>query len=172
MATLKIKIGDKIPDDVYFGVLGEGEDDPRKITARDAFLDKKVVLFGIPGAFTSVCSSQHLPQYVENAEKLKSKGVDVIACIAVNDPYVMREWAHAHKVGNKILMLSDGDKAFYSALGLLQEIQFAGERGYRFSMFVDNGVVKVLNIEEPGSSSYKISGPEHMLEDLEKLCKK
>ncbi|CAG8688435.1 7934_t:CDS:2 [Acaulospora morrowiae] len=163
MTNPKVKVGDKIPDDVYFGVLNDGEEKPRKISAQEVFKGKKVVIFGIPGAFTSVCSSKHLPQYVERTDKLKTKGVDVIACVAVN------EWANSHGVGDKILMLSDGEIVFHSALGLTQNLPFAGERGMRFSIFVDDGVVKILNIEEPGAMSYKVSGPDHMIEDLEKL---
>ncbi|CAG8560016.1 15424_t:CDS:2, partial [Racocetra persica] len=123
-------------------------------------------------AFTSVCSSKHLPQFVENYDKFRAKGIDTIACTAVNDPYVLREWANAHNVDSKVLMLSDGEMPFHSALGLTQRLPFAGERGLRFSMFVDDRVIKILNVEEPGPLNYKISGPEHMLKQLEELKKK
>ncbi|CAB4407820.1 unnamed protein product [Rhizophagus irregularis] len=169
MSTPKIKVGDCIPDDIYFGVLNEDDEQPHKITSGEVFKGKKVVLFGIPGAYTSICSSKHLPQFVDKSEELKAKGVDKIACTAVNDPYVLREWAASRNTGNKILMLGDGEAAFHGRLGLLQKLPFAGERGLRFSMYVDDGIVKVLNIEEPGPTSYKISGPEHMLKDLSNL---
>ncbi|CAG8679253.1 4389_t:CDS:2 [Cetraspora pellucida] len=172
MAQVKIKVNDKIPENLYFGVLNDNEEEPRKIDSSEVFKGKKVVLFGIPGAFTSVCSSKHLPQFVQNYDKLKAKGVDSIICTAVNDPYVLREWAKAHNVGSKVMMLSDGEMSFHSALGLTQRLPFAGERGLRFSMFVDDYVVKLLNVEEPGALNYKISGPEHMLKQLEELEKK
>ncbi|CAG8440870.1 5586_t:CDS:2 [Scutellospora calospora] len=172
MAQPKVKVGDKIPDDLYFGILNNNEDNPRKITSHEVFKGKKVILFGIPGAFTSVCSSKHLPQFVQNFDKFKDKGINTIACTAVNDPYVLREWANTHKVESKVLMLSDGEMSFHSALGLTQHLPFSGERGLRFSMFIDDGVIKILNIEEPGPLSYKISGPENMLKLLEELEKK
>ncbi|RIB11151.1 thioredoxin-like protein [Gigaspora rosea] len=172
MAQTKVKVGDKISENLYFGLLNNNEEEPKKITAGEVFKGKKVVLFGIPGAFTSVCSSKHLPQFVENFDKFKTKGIDTIACTAVNDPYVLREWANAHKADSKVLMLGDGELSFHCALGLTQNLPFAGERGLRFSMFVDNCIIKLLNIEDPGPLNYKISGPENMLKQLGELEKK
>ncbi|RIA93748.1 redoxin domain-containing protein [Glomus cerebriforme] len=169
MSNPKIKVGDRIPDDLYFGVLNEGEELPHKVTTKDIFSGKKVVLFGIPGAYTSLCSSKHLPQFVDKSDALKAKGVDTIACTAVNDPYVLREWAISRNNHGKVLMLGDGEASFHGELGLLQKIPLFGERGVRYSMYVDNGVIKVLNIEEPGPLSYKVSGPDHMLQDLQNL---
>ncbi|CAG8725897.1 1518_t:CDS:2, partial [Racocetra fulgida] len=146
---VQVKVNDKIPEDLHFGILNNNEEEPKKIVSSEIFKGKKVVLFGIPGAFTSVCSSKHLPQFVENYDKFKAKGIDTIACTAVNDPYVLREWANAHNVDSKVLMLSDGEMSFHCALGLTQRLPFAGERGLRFSMFVDDRVIKILNVEEP-----------------------
>jgi peroxiredoxin len=87
----------------------------------------------------------------------------------LTDPYVLREWALSRNVKDEVLMLGDGEMSFHGAFGLIQDLPFAGKRGYRFSMFVDDGVIKILNIEEPGPLNYKISGPEHMLKDLENL---
>ncbi|CAG8484923.1 11697_t:CDS:2 [Paraglomus brasilianum] len=167
----KISVGDRLPEDLYFGALNEGEVEPRKVTVKEVFGGKNVVMFGIPGAFTSVCSSKHLPQYYDRYEKLKQKGVDIVACTAVNDPYVLREWARNHNTADKILMLADGDATFHSALSLIQRLPFAGIRNYRYSMYVSDCVVKIFNLEEPGALSYKVSGPDRMLQDLERLQK-
>ncbi|CAG8576837.1 7409_t:CDS:2 [Ambispora gerdemannii] len=185
MSVTQIKTGDSIPNNVYFGELKNGEEQPQKIARDEVFKGKKVVIFGIPGAFTSVCSAKHLPEFVSHYEEFQKKGIDTVACVAVNgktseplkipkstDPYVMREWAKGHNVDQKVRMLADGDKTFHSALGLLQILPFSGERGRRFSAYVDNGVIKILNVEEPGALSYKVSGPERMLKDLEELGKK
>ncbi|KAG9304792.1 hypothetical protein G9A89_016822 [Geosiphon pyriformis] len=168
---VKIKVGDRIPQDVYFGVLDENSTEPRRVTAEDLFSDKRVVLFGIPGAFTNVCSSKDLPDFLQFYEKFKEKSIDIIACVAINDPYVMREWGNAKNVDDKILMLSDGDMTFHSVCGLLQKLPYSGERGRRFSMFVDDGVVKLLNVEEPGALNYTISTSSILLENLEEMEK-
>jgi len=162
-------VGDRLPYDVNFGVLNEGEDDPHPISAREIFEGKKVVLFGIPGAYTSICSSKHLPQYIEHYEDFKKYGVNTIACTAVNDPYVLREWAKSHNAAGKILMLADGSLEFHNRVHLCQTLPFAGARGLRFSLYAEDGIVKILNVDEPGPKSYKVSGPERMLADLEKL---
>ncbi|RUP47532.1 peroxiredoxin V protein, partial [Jimgerdemannia flammicorona] len=147
----RIKIGDRLPYDVTFGVLNEGEEDPHLMSAKEVFEAKKVVLFGIPGAYTSICSAKHLPQYIEHYDDFKNKyAIDTVACTAVNDPYVLREWAKAHNAAGKILMLSDGCLEFHSRVELTQTLPFAGVRGLRFSLFADDGVVKILNVDEPG----------------------
>nr|CAG8522408.1 9319_t:CDS:2 [Entrophospora candida] len=168
---VNVKVGDRIPDNLCLGVMNKDDKEPKQITTKEIFKGKKVILVGIPGAFTSICSSKHIPDYVSRYSELKAKGVEQIVCIAVNDPFVMREWAYSLKTDDKILMVSDGETKFHSALGLTQHLPYAGIRGLRFSMFVDDGVIKVLNVDEPGPLSYKISGPEHMLKDLEKLGK-
>ncbi|CAI2179452.1 7784_t:CDS:2 [Funneliformis geosporum] len=167
--TPRVKLNDKVPNNLYFSELNQGENIPHEVTSDQIFKGKKVVIFGIPGAFTSVCSSKHLPQFIDKSKALKDKGVDTIACTAVNDPYVLREWASTFKNSTEILMLGDAEMSFHKYFGLLQNIPLIGTRGQRFSMYVDDGVIKVLNIEEPGPLSYKVSGPEHMLKDLEKL---
>ncbi|CAG8647713.1 11009_t:CDS:2 [Ambispora leptoticha] len=163
MSTTQVKVGDTIPKNVYFGELKDGEEDPQKITSDEIFKGKKVVIFGIPGAFTSVCSAKHLPQFVDHSEDFKKKGIDTVACVAVNG----KEWAKAHNVEGKVRMLADGDGVFHRGLGLVQKLPFSGERGLRFSAYIENGVVKILNVEEPGALGYKVSGPEKMLKDLD-----
>jgi peroxiredoxin len=127
---------------------------------------KKVVLFGLPGAFTPTCSAKHVPSYLVNYDKLKAKGVDTIACMSVNDAFVMGAWARDQKTGEKIRMLGDGSADYTKALGLELDLNARGLglRCQRFSMLVDNGVVKTLNIEAPGK--YEVSGAETMLAQL------
>ncbi|KAI8805961.1 thioredoxin-like protein [Cladochytrium replicatum] len=162
-----VQVGDSIPNH-ELRILENGAVKP--IKTGDVFEGKKVVLFGLPGAFTSVCSSKHVPQYHQRYDELRAKGVDGMVCTSVNDPWVMHSWCEILQVDpNKILFLSDGDGSFHRSLGLTQILPACGERALRYSMFVHNRVVKILNIEEPGPTSYKISGPHHMLEDLERL---
>jgi peroxiredoxin len=125
-----------------------------------------VALFSVPGAFTPTCSAQHLPGFVDNADAIKAKGVDTIACMAVNDAFVMSAWGNDRGVGDKILMLGDGNAELTKAMGLeLDASGFGlGTRGQRFSMIVDNGVVKNLNIEEGGA--FEKSKAEVILEQL------
>jgi peroxiredoxin len=163
----EVKVGDCIPYDIEFGVLSEGEEDPHGVSAREVFQGKKVALFGIPGAYTSICSAKHLPEYIQHYNDLVAKGIDRVACTAVNDPYVLRAWAKSYPAESRIMMLADGSGKFHKRLGLLQELNFAGLRGRRFSMVVDDGTVKILNVDEVGPKSYKVSGPEKMLRDLE-----
>jgi peroxiredoxin len=124
------------------------------------FAGKKVVLFAVPGAFTPTCSKQHLPGYLAQHDAIKAKGVDTIACLAVNDVFVMDEWARANGVGDRIVMLADGNGAYAKALGLEFDLSGfgMGTRSRRFSMVVDNGVVKELNVESGAGVS--VSGAE------------
>lgn len=169
-AKQHIKVGAPLPNDAKFQVIEEDGKMPVDVPISKVLAGKKAVIFGLPGAFTSVCSSKHVPQYNAKADELKSKGVDVIACISVNDAFVMREWAKNLGVDpSKVAMLADGDASFTKAIGLAQTMPGMGERSLRYSAYVDNLVVKHLNIEEPGGGSYKVSGPDHMLEDLSKL---
>jgi peroxiredoxin len=119
-----------------------------------------VVLFAVPGAFTPTCSKQHLPGYVHNAEAIKAKGIDTIACMAVNDAFVMDAWGKAHNVGDKVLMLADGNAEYTKRLGLELDATKSGmgTRSRRFSMVVEDGVVKELNLENPGE--FKVSSAE------------
>ena len=154
---MTIKQGDKLPDGKLRTMTAEG---PKEISTDDIFKGKKVVLFSVPGAFTPTCSKQHLPSYLANYDKIKAQGVDTIACMAVNDPFVMDAWGKDKGVGTKILMLADGNGDFTKALGLeLDGSKFGlGHRGKRFSMIVNNGVVETLNVDESG---YSLSSAEN-----------
>ncbi|MEQ8247449.1 MAG: peroxiredoxin [Alphaproteobacteria bacterium] len=160
---MTIKEGDKIPEATLMTMTETG---PKPMTTKELFDGKKVALFSVPGAFTPTCSAKHLPGFVDNADKIKAKGVDTIACIAVNDAFVMDAWGKDRKVGNKVLMLGDGNADFTKKLGLeLDASGFGlGTRGQRFSMLVDNGVVKNLNIEEGGA--FEKSKAEVILQQL------
>jgi peroxiredoxin len=144
---MSIKAGDKIPTCTLKTM---GEKGPTDITTEDIFAGKKVLLFAVPGAFTPGCSMTHLPGYVVNADKIKAKGVDTIACMAVNDAFVMDAWGKAQNAG-EILMLGDGNGDFTKALGLeLDGRGFGlGTRSQRFAMLVEDGTVTHLNVE-PG----------------------
>jgi peroxiredoxin len=154
-----IKIGDKIPSVTMRQVTETGA---QEVKTDDFFRGKRVALFAVPGAFTSTCSAKHLPSYVNNAEALRQKGIDAIACTAVNDPAVMRAWSQ-HQNADAVTMLSDGNGEFARALGLEADMSKhgMGNRSRRYSMLVEDGVVKKLNVEEPGA--FGISGGDHML---------
>ncbi len=160
---MTINVGDKIPTMKLKHMTASG---PAEISTDEIFGGKKVVLFSVPGAFTPTCSAKHLPGYVDKAGALKSKGVDTVACLAVNDAFVMGAWGKAQNVGDNVLMLADGSATFSKALGLELDLvaMGLGVRGKRFSMMVENGVVKKLNIEAPGE--FKISDAETMLAQL------
>jgi peroxiredoxin len=145
-----IKVGDKLPS-VKLKTRIQG--DMKDLTTEDIFAGKKVALFGLPGAFTPTCSAKHLPGYVEHADALRAKGVDTIACLSVNDAFVMDAWGKDQKVGDKVLMLADGSADFARAVGLELDLTAngMGVRIKRFSMLVENGVVKTLNVEKPGA---------------------
>jgi len=157
-----IKAGDKIPSVTLRQVTENGV---QEVSSDQFFKGKRVALFAVPGAFTSTCSAKHLPSFVQNVDKLRGKGIDAVACTAVNDPAVMRAWGQQHKADG-IVMLSDGNGDFARALGLEADMtkHGMGRRSRRYSMLVDNGVVKNLNLEEPGA--FGISGGDHMLTQL------
>ncbi len=160
---MTIKVGDKVPA----GTLGVmTEKGPGSISTGELFDGKKVVLFSVPGAFTPTCSAKHLPGFIENADKIKAKGVDTVACLAVNDAFVMGAWGKQSGAEGKITMLADGNAAFTKALGLeLDASGFGmGTRGQRFAMVVDNGVVKQLFIEAP--MEFKVSSADNVLANL------
>jgi glutaredoxin/glutathione-dependent peroxiredoxin len=161
---MTIKVGDKVPS-VTLRTLGP--DGPKEITTDELFRGKKVALFAVPGAFTPACSQRHLPGYVEKAAELKAKGIDQIACVAVNDVFVMNAWGKAQNVGDKVTMLADGSGDFAKAVGLTLDMSARGLglRSQRYSMLVDNGVVKSLNVE-PQPGSVETSGAEAMLNAL------
>lgn len=147
---MTIKIGDKIPSATLTQMTAEG---PKPITTDDLFKGKKVVVFAVPGAFTPTCSAKHLPGFVLNSDEIKKKGVSAVACVSVNDPFVMDAWAKEQKVGDKVMMLADGSAKFAAALGLTLDLneRGLGTRSRRYSMVVEDGVVKKLNLEEGGN---------------------
>src|SRR5215467_5735555 len=145
-----IKVGDRIPSVNIRQVTDNGVQE----TTTDAFFGgKRVALFAVPGAFTSTCSAKHLPSFANNAEALKGKGVNAIACTSVNDAAVMRAWSDHSKTGGKVTMLADGNADFARAIGVDADMSKngMGVRSRRYSMLVDNGVVKQFNLEEPGA---------------------
>ncbi len=160
---MTIKVGDKVPSATLRYMGPEGV---QAVTTEDFFRGKKVALFGVPGAFTRTCSQRHLPGYVTQADELKKKGVDTIACIAVNDQFVMDAWGKEHGAADKVVMLGDGSGDFVKAIGLeLDRVKEGmGVRTQRYSMLVDNGVVKALHVEEPGQ--FDVSSAEAMLKAL------
>lgn len=160
---MTIKAGDRIPEGKFGIMTKEG---PGSMTTQELFKGKKVVLFSVPGAFTPTCSNSHLPGYIKHATEIKAKGVDTIACMAVNDAFVMDAWGKDRGVGDKVLMLADGNGEFTRALGLeLDASGFGmGKRSQRFSMVVDNGIVKELNVEAP--REFKVSTAECVLGQL------
>jgi peroxiredoxin len=161
---MTISVGDKIPSVTLKQLTPEGV---KEVTTGEIFGGKKVVLFAVPGAFTPACSQRHLPGFVERAADIKAKGVDEIACVAVNDAFVMGAWGRDQKTEGKVRMLADGSGDFVRALGLELDLSKGGLgiRSQRYSMLVDNGVVKSLNIEkQPGQVD--VSGAEAMLRAL------
>ena len=160
---MTIKAGVKIPSASLKTMSAEGM---QTITTDDLFKGKKVVLFALPGAFTPTCSAKHLPSFVQLADKIRAKGVDTIACLSVNDAFVMDAWGKNQKVGDKVTMLADGNGDFTKAVGLTMDGTGygMGVRSQRYAMVVDNGVVKTLNVEAPGA--YEVSSAEAMLKAL------
>lgn len=157
---MAIKVGDKMPPGTITQATKDG---PQKINAEDYFKGRKVVLFSVPGAFTPTCDAKHLPGFVEKAGDLKAKGIDAIGCLSVNDAFVMKAWGKAQNTEGKVDMLADGNAEYTKALGLdFDASGFGmGTRGQRFSLLVDNGVVKQLNVEAKGE--FKVSSAEYVL---------
>jgi peroxiredoxin len=160
---MTIKVGDRMPSATFMTM---GKDGPQPLSSDDLFKGKKVALFGVPGAFTPTCSIKHLPGYVANADKFKVKGVDTVACVAVNDVFVLEAWRKSEGVGDTVKMLADGSGDFAKAAGLTFDLsgRGLGVRVQRFSAIVDDGVVKSLNVEEPGA--FEVSGAEKLLSQL------
>lgn len=162
---MTIKVGDRIPSATLKTPSPEGP--PKEVTTDELFRGKKVVLFAVPGAFTPACSMRHLPGFVEQAGAIKAKGVDLVACVAVNDAFVLNAWSRDQKADGKVMMLADGSGDFTRALGLELDLSKGGlgRRSQRYSMLVEDGVVKSLNVEEqPGQVG--VSGAEAMLKAL------
>ncbi len=160
---MTISVGDKIPNATVMMATEEG---PNQVQTSDVFGAGKIALFSLPGAFTPTCSAKHLPGFVTKADEFKAKGVDKIVCMSVNDAFVMNAWAKDQNAGGIVEMLADGNGDFARALGLTMDgTGFGmGERAQRFSMVIEDGVVKHLNIEEPGA--FDVSSAEHMLAQL------
>jgi peroxiredoxin len=162
-APMTIQVGDKLPSVTLKYLSPEG---PKDITTDELFRGKKVALFAVPGAFTPTCSQRHLPGYVDKAAELKAKGIDQIACVAVNDAFVMGAWGKAQNADDKVLMLADGSGDFTRAVGMELDLKSRGlgVRSDRYSMIVEDGVVKALNREKPGQ--FEVSSAEAMLKAL------
>ncbi len=159
---MTISLGDKIPDIKLVKATADG---PQQVQSSDYFAGRRVALFSVPGAYTPTCSAKHLPGFVEKAGELAAKGIDEIACTAVNDAFVLGAWNKASG-SDAITMLADGNAEFAEALGLTMDATGfgMGKRGQRFSIVVNDGVVEQLNVEAPGD--FKVSSAEHMLEQM------
>ena len=160
---MTIQVGDKIPSVNLLTMTADGR---QTISTDELFKGKKVVLFAVPGAFTPTCSEQHLPGFITYADEIKARGVNTIACIAVNDVFVMDAWGKNQNVGDKIMMLADGDGEFTKALGLELDLRGKGlgVRSQRYAMIVEDGIVKSLQIDPP--KTFEISKAEAVLERL------
>jgi peroxiredoxin len=160
---MTIKVGDKLPAVTLTQATAEG---PKPVTTDDVFKGRKVALFALPGAFTPTCSAKHLPGFKQLAGAIKGKGVDTIACLSVNDAFVMGAWGKDQKADGKVVMLADGNGDFTRAVGLELDATAngLGKRSKRYAMVVDNGVVKTLNVEAPGA--FEVSSAEAILKAL------
>ena len=167
---MAIKVGDRLPD----GTLTELIEDerpgctvgPNAFQVADLVKGKRVVIFGLPGAFTPTCSAKHVPSYVANYDKLKARKVDEVWCVSVNDAFVMGAWGKDQKAGGKVRMMADGSAVFAKALGLELDLvsRGMGVRSQRYSMLVEDGVVKAVNVEQPGK--FEVSDADTMLKAL------
>ena len=160
---MTINVGDRIPSIKLRRMTKDG---PKEVTTDELFKGKKVALFALPGAFTPTCSAKHLPGYVHNADQLKGKGLSSIVCLSVNDAFVMDAWGKSQNVGDKVEMVADGNADFTKAIGLEMDGSGygMGTRSKRYSMLVDDGVVKQLNVEKPGA--FEVSNAETMLKQV------
>jgi peroxiredoxin len=156
-----IKVGDRLPEATF---TTPGPEGPQQVTTDQVFKAKKVVLFAVPGAFTPTCSARHLPGYTDKAPEFKAKGVETIACLSVNDAFVMGAWAKDQGSAEHVLMLADGNGDFTNKLGLgMDASKFGmGQRSQRYAMVVEDGVVKDLQVEQAGE--FRVSSADFMLE--------
>jgi glutaredoxin/glutathione-dependent peroxiredoxin len=151
-----IKVGEKLPEAIVYELIEDEREGctigPNSFDVREQTAGKRVVIFGLPGAFTPTCSAKHVPGYVDHAAEFQAAGIDEIWCVSVNDAFVMGAWARDQHTSGKVRMMADGSAAFTRALGLEQDLSARGMgiRSQRYAMVVDNGVVKTLNIEAPG----------------------
>ena len=160
---MTIKVGDKLPNGTLYEM---GEDGPKPVSVADLTQGKRIVFFGLPGAFTPTCSALHVPGYVAQADLIKAKGIDQIVCVSVNDAFVMGAWAKDQKTGDQVRLLGDGSGLWTKALGLELDLveRGLGLRCERFSMLVEDGKVKSLNVEAPGK--FEVSDAQTMLKSL------
>jgi peroxiredoxin len=160
---MTIKTGDRLPDATFQVMTKDG---PQKKSTADIFGGRRVALFAVPGAFTPTCSARHLPGFKDKAAELKAKGIDAIACVSVNDAFVMGAWGDSQGVGEDIIMLADGSGDFAKAIGLeMDASKFGmGQRSQRYSMVVNDGVVEQLNVEAGGA--FEVSSAEYMVASL------
>ena len=160
---MTIQVGDTVPSMKLMVATADG---PKETSTDEIFKGKKVVLFAVPGAFTPTCSAKHLPGFLQHADALRAKGVDTIACMAVNDVFVMNAWGKSANAGSTVQMLADGNGEYARALGLeLDATGFGmGKRGQRFAIVADDGVAKAVFVEAPGE--FKVSTAEHVLAGL------
>ena len=158
---MAIQEGDKLPE-ATLHTMQEGR--PAAVSTADLFGGKKVVLFALPGAFTPTCSAAHLPGYVVGSDDLFARGVDRIICLSVNDAHVMDAWGKAHNVEDRIMMIADGSIRFTRAIGMEVDLPGMGIRSRRYAMIVNDGVVEVLNLEEP--RQFEVSDAQTMLAAL------
>ncbi len=169
---MTIKVGDKLPEGTLQELTVEWTPGcptgPENHKVSDLTRGKRILIFGLPGAFTRTCSGKHLPGYVELADKIKASKVDEIWCLSVNDAMVMGAWGKDQQVGKKVRMMADGSATLTKAMGLDIDLteRGMGARSQRYSMLVDNGIVKLLNLEKPGQ--FEVSGAEAMLQQLDK----
>lgn len=167
---MTIKPGDKLPEATlheFYDVESNGCPlGPNSFKVADQVKGKKIVIFGLPGAYTPTCSAKHVPGYLENYDKLKAKGIDEIWCVAVNDAFVMGAWGREQKAAGKVRMMADGSAEFSRACGLTLDLSARGMglRSDRYAMLIDDGVVKVLNRESPGK--FEVSGADAILKAL------
>jgi peroxiredoxin len=160
---MTIKVGDRLPAAKFMTM---GPDGPAPVSSEEFFKGRRVALFAVPGAFTPTCSAKHLPGFRDQADALKGKGVDAIACVSVNDAFVMGAWAKDQGVGDKVTLLADGNGDFTRAVGLeMDGSRFGmGGRSQRYAMIVNDGVVERLDVEQPGQ--FEVSSADYMLANL------
>jgi glutaredoxin/glutathione-dependent peroxiredoxin len=160
---MAVKVGDKVPSTKFRHMTAEGV---KEISTDELFKGKKVVIFALPGAFTPTCSAKHVPGFVQNYDQLKKKGIDTVACVSVNDAFVMGAWGKDQKCDGKVMMLADGNGEFTKAMDLELDARAngLGIRSKRYAMVVDDGVIKALNVEQPGA--FEVSSAEAVLKGL------
>ena len=160
---MTIQVGDHIPNVTLMKATSEG---PQPVDTESFFAGRKVAIFSVPGAFSATCSARHLPGFVEKADELRATGVDAVACVSVNDAFVMGAWGQQAGAEGKVTMLADGNGELAEAVGLTMDgSKFGmGRRGQRWSAIVDDGVVRELNVEEPGA--FSVSSAEFLLNQL------